>query len=82
MMSCWEKDPEDRPTFDELEKTLSRMYLDALKNDEDADNNDQSTTNVGVNEAKLRDSKRVNLADGASNATGESESSSGYDSPV
>lgn len=77
MMSCWEESPEDRPTFDELEKTLSQLYSDALKNDEDVDYDDES-----VNEAKSRDIVRVNLADEASDAREESESSSGYSSPV
>ena len=27
MMSCWRENPEDRPSFDELEEILSKMYL-------------------------------------------------------
>lgn len=31
MWSCWEKEPNDRPSFDELERKLSKMHENALK---------------------------------------------------
>lgn len=66
MMSCWQEDPEDRPSFGELEEELN----------EDERNDGDNLKSVSVDGIQFNDRASVN-----SDAAEESSSSSGYNSP-